>query len=251
MFICQCAGGAFSSQLSIISSLHLFSMETLYVRNLNEKVSVNTLRRLLTDVFAKFGDIVQITAHKNLKMKGQAFVTFANKQQSATAMEELQQYMLFDRPISIDYAKTNSDNFHVKVNDDTATVKNRQAAKAKRNEAQNDRKRRQRELESGSGPGQLHGATEPSKKKIRVEDWKLVPPNKVLLLQNITVELDEPLVLLFEKYTGFIKTRFVKPRHLSFIEFESEDDSTACLRALAAQDIQKLGPDAILTYAKK
>ena len=80
-------------------------METLYIRNLNEKVSVNTLRRLLESIFAKFGEVLQITANKNIKMKGQAFVTFANKLQSAAAMEKLQLYELFQKPIEISYAK--------------------------------------------------------------------------------------------------------------------------------------------------
>ena len=66
------------------------STETVYVNNLNDKVSVNKLKGELESVFQKYGKIIQITAHKNLKMKGQAFVTFENKTASEAAIHGLQ-----------------------------------------------------------------------------------------------------------------------------------------------------------------
>lgn len=221
-------------------------METLYIRNLNEKVSVNTLRRLLESIFAKFGEVLQITANKNIKMKGQAFVTFANKLQSAAAMEKLQLYELFQKPIEISYAKQNSDQYFIAVKKDTETVEKRKNEKAKRElkNLANKRKVQDDEPDSAAAP-------EPIKKKIKIDDWKLLPPNNVLLLQNTTVDLNDVLEAFFESFPGFINTRFVKARNLSFIEFESEDLSTKCLQSTTKEDILKLGPEAVLTYAKK
>lgn len=220
-------------------------METLYIRNLNEKVSVNTLRRLLESIFAKFGEVLQITANKNIKMKGQAFVTFANKLQSAAAMEKLQLYELFQKPIEISYAKKNSDQYFIAVKKDTETVEKRKNEKAKRElTLTNKRKVQNDEPDFAAAP-------EPIKKKIKIEDWKLLPPNNVLLLQNTTVDLNDVLQAFFESFPGFINTRFVKARNLSFIEFESEELSTKCLQGTTKEDILKLGPEAVLTYAKK
>lgn len=224
-------------------------METLYVRNLNEKVSVNTLRRLLKDVFAKFGDVVLITAHKNLRMKGQAFVTFANLEQSAKALAELQLYELFQRPIDIQYAKNNSDEFHITVKKDTGVVEKRKQQKAARQLDSRTGKRKGTEDSEAAGTS---GATkQPAKKKIKIEDWKRLPPNKVLLLQNTNADLDEPLQLYFEAFQGFISTRLVRARNLAFVEFESEEFSRACLEGVKLDDMLKLGSEAVLTYAKK
>lgn len=231
---------------SVLFSCPTLPMETLYIRNLNEKVSVNTLRRLLESIFAKFGDVLQITANKNIKMKGQAFVTFANKLQSAEAMEKLQLYELFQKPIEISYAKTNSDQYFIAVQKDPETVEKRKNEKAKR-ELKNlsiKRKAQDDEPEFAAPP-------EPTKKKIKIEDWKLLPPNNVLLLQNTTVELNHALQAFFESFPGFINTRFVKARNLSFVEFESEELSTKCLQDTTKEDLLKLGPEAVLTYAKK
>ena len=220
-------------------------METLYIRNLNEKVSVNTLRRLLESIFAKFGEVLQITANKNIKMKGQAFVTFANKLQSAAAMEKLQLYELFQKPIEISYAKKNSDQYFIAVKKDTETVEKRKNEKAKRElTLANKRKVQNDEPDFAAAP-------EPIKKKIKIEDWKLLPPNNVLLLQNTTVDLNDVLQAFFGSFPGFINTRFVKALNLSFIEFESEELSTKCLQGTTKEDILKLGPEAVLTYAKK
>ena len=50
--------------------------QTIYVNNLNEKVSINKLKNELQQTFNVCGKILRISALKTLKLKGQAFITF-------------------------------------------------------------------------------------------------------------------------------------------------------------------------------
>ena len=48
-------------------------------------------------------------AKKNVKAKGQAFVVFEDTEAATKAIEEVQGFELFDKPMLLDYAKTKSD----------------------------------------------------------------------------------------------------------------------------------------------
>lgn len=67
-------------------------MNTIYVNHINEKIAKNKLERVLRRLFGRYGDIVLVTVHRNLKMKGQAFVTFKDSKSSEKAMAKLQNY---------------------------------------------------------------------------------------------------------------------------------------------------------------
>lgn len=64
--------------------------QTLYVRNLNDKVSKEDLRRALYTLFATHGHILDIVALKTAKMRGQAHIVYRNVQESTQAMQTLQ-----------------------------------------------------------------------------------------------------------------------------------------------------------------
>lgn len=57
--------------------------ETLYIRNINEKVKSRGSAALIADLkyalyilFSAFGEIAEIVAKKNNRMRGQAFIVF-------------------------------------------------------------------------------------------------------------------------------------------------------------------------------
>lgn len=91
--------------------------QTLYIRNLNDKVKVegNTnnhiieLRKGLFEIFSPYGEILGIYAKKTYKMKGQAFVVFKDLQSASEAMRCLQKALFFGKEINIHYAKDKSD----------------------------------------------------------------------------------------------------------------------------------------------
>ncbi|KAK6459559.1 uncharacterized protein RJT20DRAFT_124804 [Scheffersomyces xylosifermentans] len=213
-------------------------INTIYVNNLNDKVSLKKLKASLDEIFQKHGKIIQLTAHKNLKMKGQAFITYETESEATAALKNLQKRVLFNKPIHIEYAKTYSDNYYNEIAKDTKAIEKRKDVK----KAKEESKKRALEEEK----------RRPTK-KVKLDDWKKLPPNKILLLQNLDDDVDQEVITtVFEEFSGFINARFVKVRHLSFVEFENEKASTECLSKLKEPVLkEKLGENVIFTYAKK
>ena len=79
------------------------------VRNLDERVKIPKLIDALREIFSTFGDVVEIVAKKNIKAKGQAFIVYESAEEAVDAIEELQGFDLFDRPMQLAFAKTRSD----------------------------------------------------------------------------------------------------------------------------------------------
>lgn len=79
--------------------------ETLYLNNLNEKIKIDgkpvnpVLKTSLFHLFTQFGEILEIHAKSNLRMKGQAFVVFKDKQSSSLARATLNGFVFFGKPM--------------------------------------------------------------------------------------------------------------------------------------------------------
>ena len=86
------------------------------MRNLDEKVKIPKLTEALRDLFSELGDVVEVVAKKNLKAKGQAFVVFDSAETAQSAIEELQGFDLFDKPLELAFAKSRSDATVLKEN---------------------------------------------------------------------------------------------------------------------------------------
>lgn len=82
---------------------------TIYINNLNEKVKKDELKKSLYAIFSQFGQILDIVALKNLKMRGQAFVIFKEISSATNALRTMQQFPFYDKPMRINYAKSESD----------------------------------------------------------------------------------------------------------------------------------------------
>ncbi|KAL1578210.1 small nuclear ribonucleoprotein [Candida albicans] len=199
--------------------------QTIYVNNLNEKVSINKLKNELQQTFNACGKILQISALKTLKLKGQAFITFEDIP-SATKALELNKKDLFAKPMNVTYAKSDAD--VISTDDNIAQRKKLRSKKRKLDKSgtKNDK--------------QI--------KKLR-DEWKELPPNHILLIQNL--EKFDDLKIYFEKFAGFDNVRLVKVKNLAFIEFESEDLAKSCLDQTTEDDLKQFGHDVILSFAKK
>ena len=82
---------------------------TLYINNLNQSIKPNKLKQSLQTVFSVYGKIIDVHVRKSLDMRGQAFISFDSIESSTTAMNALQNGMLFDRPMHIQFSKNESD----------------------------------------------------------------------------------------------------------------------------------------------
>ena len=63
------------------------------------------LKKSLYAIFSQFGQIMDIVALKNLKMRGQAFVIFKEINSASTALKSMQGFPFYDKPMRIAYAR--------------------------------------------------------------------------------------------------------------------------------------------------
>jgi RNA recognition motif-containing protein len=87
----------------------LTGVPSVYVRNLEERIKVPQLKEALTELFSEYGEIIDIVAKTNLKAKGQAFIVFDSVESAQKAIEEVQGFELFDKPMQLAFARTRSD----------------------------------------------------------------------------------------------------------------------------------------------
>lgn len=87
--------------------------QTLYVRNLNDKINREDLKRSLYMLFSTYGPVLDIItcrrSGKGKQMRGQAHVCFRDVQTSIQAMRALQKFEIFGKEMEITYARGTSD----------------------------------------------------------------------------------------------------------------------------------------------
>lgn len=82
---------------------------TIYINNLNEKIKKDELKKSLYAIFSQFGQILDILVSRNLKMRGQAFVIFKEVSSATNALRSMQGFPFYDKPMRIQYSKSDSD----------------------------------------------------------------------------------------------------------------------------------------------
>ncbi|KAF4552407.1 RNA recognition motif-containing protein 7 [Elsinoe fawcettii] len=83
--------------------------ETLYCRNLPDKLQKDDLKRELYMLFGTYGPVLDIVALKTNRMRGQAHILFRDKISSTQALRDLNNQDFFGKAMQISYAKTKSD----------------------------------------------------------------------------------------------------------------------------------------------
>ncbi|KAG0364801.1 MAG: hypothetical protein J3R72DRAFT_385713 [Linnemannia gamsii] len=82
--------------------------QTIYVRNLNEKINKIELKRSLYCLFSAYGKVISIVASKTQRDRGQAFIAFSDIVAATAALRGLQGFNFYGAPLEIQYAKTKS-----------------------------------------------------------------------------------------------------------------------------------------------
>ncbi|KAH8827538.1 hypothetical protein DL96DRAFT_1669041 [Flagelloscypha sp. PMI_526] len=205
--------------------------ETLYIQNLNERVKPATLKITLTNLFTNFGPVLSVVAHSNLRMRGQAFVSFSSSETAATAKKEVNNFPLYGKPMIINYARTRSD----------SVVKELEGAERleKWKEERKDHKRKTRydnPLKRKLKLKKLGGATVAAGEKrpnVMMPD-EYLPPNKILFVQNLPMDLEGGqdalralLNGLFSQYPNLHEIRLIPTKKdIAFVEYTDEDSAT-------------------------
>lgn len=76
---------------------------TLYINNLNDKINKQELRTQLYALFATHGKVIDVVATKSPKMRGQAFLVFADLAGATAAMRACAGMTFYDKPLVRDY----------------------------------------------------------------------------------------------------------------------------------------------------
>ncbi|OIW32445.1 RNA-binding domain-containing protein, partial [Coniochaeta ligniaria NRRL 30616] len=174
---------------------------SVYVRNLEERVKPEILKETLRAIFSEYGNVIDIVAKTNLKAKGQAFVVFDKPESAQAAIEDVQGFEVFDKPMQVALARTRSD----------ATV-----AKTGNEEEFEAHKRHRMAEKAGLK------ATGPAPAAVVPDEY--LPPNKILFVQNLPDDFDvEALTNIFGRFEGFREVRLVPGRRgIAFVEYDSE-----------------------------
>jgi RNA recognition motif-containing protein len=57
------------------------------------------MKATLRGLFKSYGEVLDVVVHGNLRMRGQAFVSFAEVDQAKKAMKDVQRFPLYSKPM--------------------------------------------------------------------------------------------------------------------------------------------------------
>ncbi|KAK4462793.1 putative small nuclear ribonucleoprotein [Cladorrhinum samala] len=210
---------------------------TVYVRNLEERVKPEPLKEALMAIFSEYGNVIDIVAKTNLKAKGQAFVVFEKPESAIAAIEEVQGFELFEKPMQVALARTRSDATVLRTGNEEefdAHKRRRIAEKDKKKalETAEEQKRLKRPMpgaEAAVGPRPAKNARGAGLKSTgagaaTVIPDEYLPPNRILFVQNLPDDFDkDALTGIFGRFEGFREVRTVPGRSgIAFVEYEAE-----------------------------
>lgn len=220
----------------------------------------------MREEFSPFGEILDVIAHKNLRMRGQAFVVFSSVAEASKAQAALSTgtHEMFGKPVEVQFAKSKSDATIAQAGNEQALEKHKRRRLAEKELRQVESNKRQRTDAAGhngprahlpgsvpTGPASSVGSgTHHNKKAAKKDQLDFLPPNKVLFLQELPTEVTQNAVeAIFKKFAGFVEVRLMAVRRLGFVEFERDEDAIAAKEATSGLVLD--GSSVRITYAKK
>lgn len=190
-------------------------------------------------MFSQFGKIVDVVVMKTLRLRGQAWIVFADVGGATNALRSMQGFPFFDKPMRIAFAKERSD----------AALK----AEGGGGGAPVPREKRKREAgSSGGAPPSKRAATDASGAGASTHGAPLsvpapgavtyVPPppaavvalpSPTLLVTGVPPEVSSDMLsTLFGAFAGLRGVRHLPERRLAFVDYDSEATATPALLAL-------------------
>lgn len=255
--------------------------QTVYVKNLNDRINIKIMRVTLRDLFSKFGTIIDLIALTSFWRKGQAFIVYDSVDSATKAIAEMQGYMLHGHAMQLNYAKEKSDVISKKE----GTFKTRETGPKKPRaikEREETQKKIFEKLKSDYLEGKLEGMTQPGDPKLiqaleaaqsRMTEMarmqtvgvevvgKAAPgtaqvvgsrglPNRTLFVEGLPEGVALPEVhAVFGSSPGYIEVRLIAARRVAFVDFDSELNAGYAMQALQSHVIR----DSAITisYAKR
>ncbi|EXJ76817.1 uncharacterized protein A1O5_01325 [Cladophialophora psammophila CBS 110553] len=243
---------------------------TVYVKNLEERIKVDQMKTALTEIFSEYGNIIDLVAKSNLKAKGQAFVVFDSPDSAARAIEEINGFELFDKPMQLDFARTRSDATVLREDGEHGLEKWKRARLAEKERRQALEATQQKVLKrpadaAAAQPAAGGGlATRPAKTAkgaglkpsgtnvAAIIPDEYLPPNKILFIRDLPDSYDaDGLSRIFSRFEGFKEVRMVPGRKgIAFVEYEAEAGAISAKEATAGMQLGDEGKGIRVTYQR-
>ncbi|KIM69910.1 hypothetical protein SCLCIDRAFT_1160124 [Scleroderma citrinum Foug A] len=209
--------------------------ETLYIQNLNEKIKVDVLKASLRGLFKSYGEVLDVVAHSNLRMRGQAFVSFASPEVAAKALKEVRGFPLYSKPMQISFARTRSDAVIKRLDPQSLDVhKTQRDARKKATRYTNPLKQKLRAKRlTAAGLAGVTTMPAPKRPAVQMPD-EYLPPNKILFLQNLPESVTkDQLMALFSQYPNLHEVRLIPTKKdIAFVEYMDEGSASVAKDAL-------------------
>ena len=228
--------------------------ETLYIKNLNEKVKIDELKEALNKEFSQYGEIIEIRVRNTIRLKGQAFISFKTKEESSKAKKNLNDKLFLNKKLIIEFAKTPSDSILLlqgKLTENQKKIKDL-SRKRKRDEFYENLKNEiEKEKNNNINNNEMIiNAKDSNENEISI---KINPEevNKSLFVQGLNSSVtNQTLIDLFNSLSGFKEVKYFPTKGICFVEYDSVENAT---NALLKYDKFDLGNDCILrvSFSKK
>lgn len=240
---------------------------TLYVRNLNQKIKLTELKKSLMHVFSQFGPVMDIHAKKTYRMRGQAWIVFSKIESAHKAFGEMQNFNFYSQPMRVEFAKLKSD--LVSKADGTFVhrpkrKKNKRpkfipkAKKQKLNKQKTEKKEKKADIEPAAptlAPSAPPAAAPtaylparddedddepdedmPAAKAAPPSPPRLAPapPHRILFVENLPDQCNSMMLqMLFQQYPGFKEARLVPSKPgIAFVEYQDIFTATTAKNSL-------------------
>ncbi|GAA5865422.1 hypothetical protein JCM3774_005631 [Rhodotorula dairenensis] len=214
--------------------------EVVYVHNLNEKIKLPVMKQSLKVLFREYGRVLAVTAHSNVRMRGQAFVTLDSKRAAANAVREVEKFPLYGKPMQLAFARTESDALVAKRHPDDMDDHKKARLERKKVSRRENPLRKKRLAQSAAakqtaetGVPAAPAAAAAQRRVVEMPD-EYLPPNKILFVQNLPDDTTKAsLEALFRPYPNLIEVRTIPGRKsIAFVEFADEQSSAVARDAL-------------------
>jgi RNA recognition motif-containing protein len=228
--------------------------ETLYIKNLNEKIKIDELKEALNKEFSQYGEIIEIRVRNTIRLKGQAFISFKTKEQSSKAKKNLNDKLFLNKKLIIEFAKTPSDSILLLQGKLTENQKKIKDLSRKRNRDEfyeNLKQKIEQEKNNNITNNEMIINTKDSNENeisIKINPEEV---NKSLFVQGLNNSVtNQKLIELFNSISGFKEVKYFPTKGICFVEYDTIENAT---NALLKYDKFDLGNDCILrvSFSKK
>ena len=238
--------------------------ETLYIQNLNESVAIPgmcvcvcaandaVMKQTLEALFTTYGPVLSIVAHKNLRMRGQAFVSFQDVATASKAKHEVNGFPLYGKSMvrtphlyqRLSFARTKSDSVVAYLGKASGSAEkdleeHKKARLAQKPITRRRNSTRQRLFEQKKAHEQAVARGEagllPARRSTsaRTKAHQLpdeyVPPNRILFLQQMPDTVTHAQLMgIFGHLANLYQVRTIPGRtDIAFVEFHDIPSSVA------------------------